>query len=90
MKLLFILLLGLGFSQTELTTRVYEYQMNWDGTYYEELDFWAITGHQLDFAIISLASFASKLPPKNCSNDIELTFPSADKGSDAELTNMSK
>ena len=54
MKLLFILLLGLGFSQTELTTRVYDLgTINFTEGYEYELDLYSITGYDLDFAYIT-------------------------------------
>ena len=51
-QLLCVLMFGMVFGQAELTTRMYEYQFNWDGAFTEDLDFFTITGHQLDFAII--------------------------------------
>ena len=54
-KLLFILLLGLGFSQTELTTRVYEFNVDMTSsntTHY--IDLYEITGYNLDNAIIEI------------------------------------
>ena len=55
--LLFILLLGLGFSQTELTTRVYELpRINFQGlNWFYDLTVLEITGIDLDFANIKIA-----------------------------------
>ena len=54
-KLLFILLLGLGFSQTELTTRVYNIEFNELNQDYP-VDIFEITGYDLDKAIIGFVS----------------------------------
>ena len=54
-NLLFILLLGLGFSQTELTTRVYEFNLDMtisDAEHY--IDLYDITGYDLDYAMIEI------------------------------------
>ena len=49
-NLLFILLLGLGFSQTELTTQTYEYNLSMSGNSVEYLDIQQLTGFNLDYA----------------------------------------
>ena len=59
MKYLFILLLGLGFSQTELTTRVYElpFSISSEGTQVVNIE--SITGYELDYAIVRMVKFIS-------------------------------
>ena len=47
-NLLFILLLGLGFSQTELTTRVYEYDLSMSANSVHYLDVENLTGFSLN------------------------------------------
>ena len=54
MKLLFILLLGLGFSQTELTTRLYEVDMELYDDEEVSIDLNAITGYDLENPILYL------------------------------------
>ena len=54
MKLLFILLLGLGFSQTEVETRVYQVDINIEGP----LDLLDLTGYDLENAIFHLYSLS--------------------------------
>ena len=57
MKLLFILLLGLGFTQTKLETRVYELpRINFQSyNWFYDLDISEITGFDLDYANIKIA-----------------------------------
>ena len=56
MKLLFILLLGLGFSQTELTTRVYEINdISSSGTWINVSE---LTGYDLDYFIVKLVDIS--------------------------------
>ena len=50
-KLLFILLLGLGFSQTEWTTRVYNIDLNIDSGEEFPLDMLSMTNNEQDFII---------------------------------------
>ena len=54
MKYLFILLLGLGFSQTELTTRVYELPISFFNGETSVLDIYDLTGLDLEYGIISI------------------------------------
>ena len=57
-NLLFILLLGLGFSQTELTTRVYDLDLSWDTNAEQfNLQLQDIVGIDLESAIINFFSF---------------------------------
>ena len=53
-NLLFILLLGLGFSQTEWTTRVYDIDIDAAGGEEILLDMLSITGYDLSSAIIAV------------------------------------
>ena len=58
-KLFFILLLGLGFTQTKLDTRVYEVELNegseinWDLTI-QYIDVESLLGFELDNAVIDI------------------------------------
>ena len=52
--IIFILLLGLGFSQTELTTRVYTFPINMESDGIIPLDIQEITGYDLEVAMISI------------------------------------
>ena len=54
MKFLFILLLGLGFSQTELTTRVYEYNLYMSQNSVHYLDIEELTGFSLEYAHLKI------------------------------------
>ena len=55
-NLLFILLLGLGFSQTEWTTRIYTFDFNISEDDYMSFDIVDITGYNLSDALISLVN----------------------------------
>ena len=60
-KLLCVLMLGMMFGQTELTTRVYDYSYNSsNGTVY--LDLHTLTGHNLEYAKV----YISKVDNFNC------------------------
>ena len=41
-------------ADNKLETRMYDIVLSWDGQYYFDIDLFDITGHQLDFAIISV------------------------------------
>ena len=60
MKLLFILLLGLGFTQTKLETRVYEIYRDWPSGGEEIFDLQIITGFSLDYALVQPIDFDSE------------------------------
>ena len=53
-KLLCVLMFGLVFGQAELTTRVYDLELSWDGENIIVLIFFDIIKYNLDFANISV------------------------------------
>ena len=59
-KLLCVLMFGMMFGQTELTTRVYELEnINFIDSYELEIDLLDITGHQLDYAYIEFGRLSN-------------------------------
>ena len=69
MKLLFILLLGLGFSQTKLETRQYIIPLNLDANEYYWIDMADITGYNLSNAIIVVVSLGDNYSSENINMD---------------------
>ena len=63
MKLLFILLLGLGFTQTKLETRVYEISLNMIGGQDIAIDIEELTGYDLEYAILKIINVQNYSSP---------------------------